>query len=81
MLESFLDEIPTLGEVRRKALLEQFGSVGALRKASLEEIAQIPGIGEKTAAIIWESVSKEQIESTESESFAVDMATGEILDS
>ena len=81
MLESFLDEIPTLGEVRRKALLEQFGSVGALRKASLEEIAQIPGIGEKTAAIIWESVSKEQSESTENERFAVDMATGEILDS
>jgi excinuclease ABC subunit C len=41
MLESFLDEIPTLGEVRRKALLEHFGSVGALRKASVEEIAQI----------------------------------------
>jgi excinuclease ABC subunit C len=80
MLESFLDEIPTLGEVRRKALLEEFGSVGALRKASVEDIAKIPGIGEKTALIIWESLSKARNESVDSEAIVVDMATGEILD-
>ena len=81
MLESFLDEIPTLGEVRRKALLEEFGSVGALRKATLEDISQIPGIGDKTAQLIWESIQGALDESSRSEPLAVDMATGEILDS
>jgi len=52
MLESLLDDIPQLGEARRKALLEKFGSVTALRKAELGEIASIPGIGEKTASLI-----------------------------
>ena len=47
MLESLLDEIPLLGEVRRKALLDRFGSVGAIRKATLAQIAEVPGIGEK----------------------------------
>ena len=74
MLESLLDEIPTLGDVRRKALLEKFGSVAALRKSTLEEISAIPGIGEKTAT---------QILNTLTESSApieiIDMQTGEIL--
>ncbi len=52
MLESLLDEIPLLGEVRRRALLARFGSVGAIKKASLDEIAAVPGIGEKIATII-----------------------------
>ncbi len=52
MLESVLDEIPQLGSVRRNALLERFGSVAAIRKASVEEIGATPGIGSKTATII-----------------------------
>ena len=74
MLESFLDGIPALGEVRRRALLEEFGSVGALRKSSMSDISKIPGIGEKTAAIIWASLQEER------EVLNIDMATGEILD-
>ncbi len=73
MLESLLDEIPLLGEVRRKALLDRFGSVGAIRKASLEEIAAVPGIGEKIALIINESLH-EQEEAAPS----IDLGTGEI---
>ena len=42
-LTSELAEIPGIGPVRRKALLRQFGSVRALRAASAEEIARIPG--------------------------------------
>ncbi len=52
MLESALDEIPQLGATRRAALLQRFGSVSAIRKAGLREIASIPGIGAKTAAAI-----------------------------
>ena len=73
MLESFLDEIPSLGEVRRRALLEHFGSVAALRKASVSDIGAIPGIGEKIATHI--SSYLQDLKSSE----FVDAATGEIL--
>lgn len=73
MLESLLDEIPSLGEVRRGAVLEKFGSVAALKKATVAEIAQIPGIGDKTAETIWQKISEEQ--ATE----YVDTQTGEII--
>jgi excinuclease ABC subunit C len=52
MLESILDEIPQLGSARRASLLERFGSVAAIRKASVDEIAATPGIGAKIASII-----------------------------
>ena len=72
MLESLLDEIPHLGQVRRAALLKRFGSVAALRRASAAEIAEIPGIGGTIAEIIISSLQKER-----SPSF--DAQTGEIL--
>ena len=72
MLESLLDDIPLLGEVRRKALLNHFGSVAAIRKASLSDIATIPGIGEKIASMIVESLASKSSGST------VDLGTGEI---
>ncbi len=74
MVESLLDEIPALGEVRRQALLDHFGSVAALKKATLEEISQLPGIGVKTA----ESIVK-ALNAVDSQTH-VDTATGEILD-
>lgn len=74
MLESLLDEIPTLGEVRREAILANFGSVAALRKAKVDEIAQVPGIGSKIAALIEAKVSENQ------ENLHVDAATGEIIE-
>ena len=74
MLESLLDEIPGLGEVRRKALLEVFGSVTAIRKADLPQLAAVPGIGEKMAETIVTTLSN-----TEKSEF-LDTETGEILD-
>jgi len=73
MLESLLDEIPLLGEVRRKALLNRFGSVSAIKKATITEIAAIPGIGEKIAGIIAASLL-----ATAPENSAIDLGTGEI---
>jgi len=72
MLESLLDEIPLLGEVRRRALLDRFGSVGALKKATVEEIAAVPGIGEKIAGIIEAALLASAPE------ISVDLGTGEI---
>jgi excinuclease ABC subunit C len=72
MLESLFDEIPQLGEVRRKALIEAFGSIAALKKASLKDVAQVPGIGEKIALLIVEHLADSAP--------SVDISTGEILD-
>ena len=71
MLESLLDDIPQLGESRRRALLEHFGSVAAIRKADIQAIAAIPGIGMKTAELIERSISEEYL--------GVNVETGEIL--
>ncbi len=42
--KSALDEIPGIGEKRRRALLLQFGSVDKMRAASVEELARTPGM-------------------------------------
>ena len=73
MLESLLDEISQLGEVRRKALLDHFGSVTALRKATTQELATVPGIGERSATLIYEQL--QAINNTEP---VINMETGEI---
>jgi excinuclease ABC subunit C len=52
MTASGLDGVPGLGEVRRKALLRHFGSVKRLKAASVDEIAEVPGIGRRTAEAI-----------------------------
>jgi excinuclease ABC subunit C len=52
MTTSKLDGVPGLGEMRRKALLRRFGSVKRLSEAGAEEIAQVPGIGPRTAEAI-----------------------------
>ena len=77
MLESVLDEIEQLGHIRRTALMDRFGSVSAIRKATVTEIAATPGIGEKIAAIIWSHLYALG-EGPDVE--AVDMQTGEILE-
>jgi excinuclease ABC subunit C len=72
MVESLLDQVPGLGEVRRKALITYFGSLKKLRAASVEEIAAVPGFGPKTAVAIKQALeAKPQGE-------AINMATGEV---
>jgi len=48
--ESILDDCPGVSESRKQALLKQFGSVTRLRKATVEQIATVPGIGKGVAA-------------------------------
>ena len=52
-LHSILDTIPGIGVAYRKRLLAQFGSVKGIRKASLEDLQKVPGIGESKAKIIY----------------------------
>jgi excinuclease ABC subunit C len=73
MVESLLDQVPGLGDVRRKALISYFGSLKKLRAATVDEIAAVPGFGPKTALAI-----KEALQQTPQPE-AIDMATGEVL--
>jgi excinuclease ABC subunit C len=75
MVESLLDDVPGLGEVRRKTLIKHFGSLKKLRSASVEEIAQVPGIGPATATAIAEAVAPDQ---AARKTVSVNTATGEI---
>jgi excinuclease ABC subunit C len=47
--ESILDDCPGVSQNRKNLLLRRFGSVNRLRKASVEKIASIEGIGRKLA--------------------------------
>jgi len=56
MLSNPLDEIESIGAKRKKRLLERFGSVKALKSASVTEIAEIKGISDDLAQKIYESL-------------------------
>lgn len=57
--ESVLDEMPGIGEARKKALLKAFGSLRELRKADAEEIAaKVSGIGTAFAGKLCEFLKK-----------------------
>ncbi len=47
--KSALDEIKGIGEVKKKALLKQFGSVEKIKQASIEELMQVKGITKELA--------------------------------
>jgi excinuclease ABC subunit C len=49
---SALDGVPGLGQARKTALIKHFGSVKRLKEAGVDEIAQVPGIGKRTAEVI-----------------------------
>ncbi|WP_109508586.1 excinuclease ABC subunit UvrC [Nocardioides speluncae] len=78
MVESLLDDVPGLGEVRRKTLLKHFGSLRKLRAATVEQIAEVPGIGPRTAAAIKAAV---QEGAASRKTVSVNTATGEIQES
>ena len=49
---SELDSIPGVSGVRKRALLKKFGSVGRVAKATVEQLAEVEGVGEKVARAI-----------------------------
>lgn len=56
MTVSALDEIPGVGEKRKKALLKTFGSFKRLRQASAEEIARTPGVNMALATLVHQTL-------------------------
>ena len=53
-MQSALDVVPGIGPKRRQQLLKRFGSVQAIRDASLEDLAAAPGMTQRVAASIKE---------------------------
>ncbi len=51
-LRSELDDIRGVGPATKKALLEQMGTVAAIKRATLEEIARVPGVSARQAAAV-----------------------------
>lgn len=52
-LHSILDDIPNVGEKRRRALLMKFGSVDNIKKATIEELLDTQSIDKKSAQSIY----------------------------
>jgi len=51
-----LDDIPGVGAARKKALVAHFGSVRAIRKATVEELAEVPGVSEALAQTVHDAL-------------------------
>jgi excinuclease ABC subunit C len=63
-LRSELDAIPGIGVTRRQRLLKHFGSVRAVRQASVDELAKAPGMNRKAAEEIRQYFAAREPEET-----------------
>lgn len=53
-LRSAIDDIPGIGPKRRRALLRHFGSVKAVRKANVEELAAVESMSRASAEVVYQ---------------------------
>jgi excinuclease ABC subunit C len=53
-----LDEIEGIGPARKRALLNHFGSAKAVGRASLADLAAVPGISKQTAQIVYDHFNR-----------------------
>jgi excinuclease ABC subunit C len=53
-VSTVLDDIEGVGPATRRKLLRRFGSVDAIRAASVDDLTDVPGVGEKTARTLRE---------------------------
>jgi excinuclease ABC subunit C len=58
-LRSVFDEVPGIGPARKKALLKRFGSVRRIKEASLDEVAETPGVGRVAAERLKRHLARE----------------------
>ena len=57
-LRSVLDDIPGIGKVRRLALLKALGGLEGIKRASVEELAAVPGMNRKVALAVYDHFHK-----------------------
>jgi excinuclease ABC subunit C len=57
---SALDEIPGIGPIKKKKLLQHFGSVKAIQTASIEELQALKGLSKRDIETLlkWKESSK-----------------------
>ena len=53
-----LDEIDGIGPTRKRALLQHFGSAKAVSRASLADLAAIPGISNAMAQLVYDHFNR-----------------------
>lgn len=53
-IQSLLEEIPGIGPVRQKELLEFFGSIEKIGEATVEELLRVPGMNRKAAQTVYQ---------------------------
>lgn len=59
MKESLLDDCPGVSPNKKRLLLEKFGSVARIKKATATDIAKLPGISEKSATAILDYLNRD----------------------
>jgi excinuclease ABC subunit C len=52
--EAGLQEIPGIGPTRKRALLHHFGTLKAIERAALADLAKVPGISAETARKVYD---------------------------
>ncbi|MEG0767712.1 MAG: helix-hairpin-helix domain-containing protein, partial [Clostridia bacterium] len=52
-VHSKLEDIPSIGPARRKALLKHFHALAAIRAATVDELAAVPGMTRPAAETVW----------------------------
>jgi len=58
LTESLLEEAPGIGPARRNMLLTSFGSIDNIARASVEELAEVPGMTENAARAVHELLAR-----------------------
>lgn len=53
-VKSILDDIPGIGQARRKALMRRFKSLEAVKEAAVEELMEVPGMNRKSAQSVYD---------------------------
>ena len=71
---SVVEDIPGVGPQKRKALMRAFGSLARLRKATVAELQEVPGISAELAVAIHQHLA------AESPAPALNATTGELID-
>lgn len=51
-VHSILDDIPTIGATRRKALMKHFESIDDIKNATVEQLKEVPGMNEQSAKAV-----------------------------
>lgn len=57
-LRSVLDDIPGIGKARRLSLLKTLGGLEGIKRATLEELAAVPGMNRKAAQAVYDYFRK-----------------------